>query len=136
MALLEAHDALMRSSFPADSCRSLDADALAAPDVRFLAALGPGGRPLGCAALVLRGDQGEVKAMHVAAEARGLGVGRALLSGVERLARRERLPRLMLETGDVLTAARGLYAAAGFVERGPFGPHREDPRSVFMERAL
>lgn len=47
--------------------------------------------------------------------------------------------------GDVLVAtgalaavepARGLYAAAGFVECGPFGGYREDPNSVFMSVSL
>ncbi|HEV8436640.1 MAG TPA: GNAT family N-acetyltransferase, partial [Methylomirabilota bacterium] len=33
-------------------------------------------------------------------------------------------------------AALGLYRAAGYVERGPFGDYRPDPLSVFMEKRL
>jgi putative acetyltransferase len=43
---------------------------------------------------------------------------------------------LRLETGIHQPEALGLYRAAGFVERGPFGPYRPDPLSVFMEKPL
>lgn len=126
----------MGTLFEAHQDHHLSADALAAPDIRFLLARARDGRPLGCAALAARNSYGEVKSMFVAPEARGSGLAGRLLGAVEALARAEGLPRLMLETGDTLRAARRFYERAGFGERGPFGAYPDDPRSVFMEKAL
>ena len=134
-ALLRAHRALMGAQFEAHRDHGLDAEALAAPGVRFVLARGRDGRPLGCAALAVGDGHGEVS-MFVVPEARGSGLARRLLGAVEALARAEGLPRLMLETGDTLHAARRLYERAGFGERGPFGAYPDDPRSVFTEKAL
>ncbi len=114
----------------------MSAEALAAPDVRFLLARDGGARPMGCAALAIRGDHGEVKSMFVAPEARGSGLGERLLGAVEAQARAEGVTRLMLETGCALHAARRLYERAGLAPRGPFDPYADDPCSVFMEKAL
>ena len=135
-ALLREHRALMAAQFEAHRDHGLDAEALAAPGIRFVLARGRDGRPLGCAALAVGDGHGEVKSMFVAPAARGSGLARRLLGAVEALARAEGLPRLMLETGDTLHAARRLYERAGFGERGPFGAYPDDPRSVFMEKAL
>ena len=53
-------------------------------------------------------------------------------------ARRRGFARVSLETGsmDEFAPARNLYAGAGFVECGPYGPYREDPNSVFMTLLL
>ena len=134
-ALLAQHHALMQSLFPAESNHYLGAEALAAPDVRFLLAT-RGEQALGCAALALRAGYGEVKSMFVDPAARGTGLAAQLLDRLEQIARDAALPRLMLETGDTLHAAHKLYARAGFTFCGPFGDYVEDPNSLFMEKRL
>ena len=46
--------------------------------------------------------------------------------------------RVSLEcgAGEAFVAARSLYAAAGFVQCGPFGDYTKTPDNVFMTRAL
>lgn len=136
LALVEALDAYHTSIYPAESNHFLDIDTLAGPDGRFLVAR-RSGRAVGCGALWVRhGAFGEVKRMFVEPEARGFGVARALLAEIEAMARTERLPRLLLETGVHSREALRLYRRAGFVERGPYDGYGPDPLSVFMEKAL
>lgn len=132
-ALLDRHRALMASLYPAEVDHALPAAGLADPGIRLLACF-EGDRPVACAAPAIRDGHGEAKSMFVAPEARGAGLGRRLLAELETLAHAEGLPRLMLETGDTLHAARRPYAGAGFTERAALGGHPDDPRSVFMEK--
>ena len=134
-ALVEASHALMQSLYPAEANHYLDLEALAAPEIRFfLAELE--GRALGCCALAVTEDYGEVKSLFVDPAARGTGLGQALLAEIEAVARAERLGWLKLETGTGLDAAHGLYRAHGFQECGPFGAYEAGPFSVFFEKRL
>ncbi|MFJ8039717.1 GNAT family N-acetyltransferase [Kitasatospora sp. NPDC096147] len=75
------------------------------------------GEPIGCAGLKLPpGGPAEVKRMWVAPQARGLGLGRRFLAELERRAVRHGAAVLRLDTNRALTAAIGLYHAAGFHE--------------------
>ena len=105
--------------------------------MRFLVAR-RAGEALGCGALRIdaEGSYGEVKRMFVLPRARRLKLGRRILDRLEAEARREGLGCLRLETGIHQPEALGLYRAAGFVERGPFGEYGPDPLSVFMEKRL
>ena len=73
--------------------------------------------------------------MFVVPEARGRGIGRAILATIE-AALPAHAAALRLETGIRQEAAIRLYEAAGFRRRGPFGSYRDDPLSVFMEKPL
>jgi DNA-binding MarR family transcriptional regulator len=74
-------------------------------------------RPVGCGALKFHADQPvELKRMWVAESARGLGVGRRLLSELERLASVHGARTVRLETNRTLTEAIALYRSAGYVE--------------------
>jgi GNAT superfamily N-acetyltransferase len=76
-----------------------------------------GGRPVGCAGLkLLGGGLGEVKRVWVAAEARGSGVGRRLMDGIEDRARVAGCERLRLETNDTLVEAIAMYRKRGYRE--------------------
>jgi putative acetyltransferase len=81
---------------------------------------------------------GEVKSMHTAAEARGLGIGSALLDHLVSVARQRGYGRVSLETGtgDAFAPARSLYAARGFVPCEPFGEYTVNGYSVCMTLAL
>jgi DNA-binding MarR family transcriptional regulator/GNAT superfamily N-acetyltransferase len=73
--------------------------------------------PVGCGALKFHGSEPtDLKRMWVAASARGLGVGRRILTELERHARQRGSAVLRLETNRLLTEAIGLYRSAGYVE--------------------
>jgi len=98
------------------------------------------GTALGCGALRALGDDvAEVKRMYVVPGARGRGVSKAVLRGLEDAARRNGWTTLRLETGPRQPEAIGLYTGAGYRPIGAFGAYRGDPaatESLFFERVL
>lgn len=137
-ALLTRHFELMRSQSPEESCHVMQPEALLEKRAVLLAAR-DASRLLAVGALTVIADgHGELKSMHTTAEARGRGVGRALLRALLDTARRQGLHTVSLETGtDVVFApARALYHAEGFNDCPPFGSYQTDPLSVFMTRSL
>jgi putative acetyltransferase len=76
--------------------------------------------------------------MHTRAEARGQGVGQAMLTHLLRVAQARGYQRVSLETGtmDAFAPARALYRKAGFLTCPPFGPYTVNPYSVCMTLAL
>lgn len=133
--LIAGSEAALAEHYTPEECFSFDAAQLAVPEARFLVARREG-RAIGCVALVNCGDYGEVKRLYVAPEARGLGVGRALMAALEAEARAQGLALVRLETGDKLAAAVALYEALGYNRRGPFGDYADIPASTFMEKRL
>ncbi len=93
------------------------------------------GELVGCAALILHADYGELKRFYVRESFRGRGLGRKLLDAVMRHAGTLGCRILRLETGIRQPAAIALYRSAGFQETGCFGAYNPDPLSIFMERA-
>ena len=78
-------------------------------------------KPIGCGALKFHNDQpAEVKRMWVAESARGLGVGRRILTELEEHAAASRVRTLRLETNKTLVEAVSLYRSAGYVEVAAF----------------
>ncbi len=77
--------------------------------------------PIGCGALKLPAHQpAELKRMWVAESARGLGLGRRLLTELERRAADHGARRIRLETNRALGEAVALYRSAGYREVDPF----------------
>jgi DNA-binding MarR family transcriptional regulator/GNAT superfamily N-acetyltransferase len=77
--------------------------------------------PVGCGGLKLHGDEpAEIKRMWVSPEARGLGLGRRLLTELEREAIAHGAPAVRLETNRNLTEAIALYRGAGYREAPAF----------------
>jgi len=73
--------------------------------------------PVGCGALKFHEDKvGELKRMWVAPKARGLGLGRTLLSALESAARQAGMKVLHLETNESLVEAISLYRKSGYNE--------------------
>jgi DNA-binding MarR family transcriptional regulator/GNAT superfamily N-acetyltransferase len=117
---IESYFAELDTRFDAgfDPSRSIsaDVDELTEPAGLLLVAR-LRGEPIGCGALKLHGrEPAEVKRMWVAPSARGLGVGRRILSELEERARRRAVGLLRLETNETLKEAGGLYRSAGYVE--------------------
>ena len=136
--LFRRHTAEMHADTPPESIHMMPRETLVSPDIDFFV-LRRAGVPVGMAALKrLDPAHGEIKSMHVMAEARGAGLSRLMLDHLIDHARRSGLSRLSLETGAQpgFAAARRLYARGGFVECPPFGAYRPDPNSVFMTLTL
>ncbi len=138
MALLERHLAFAHELSPPEDVHALDLDGLTRPDIAFFS-FRRDGELLGVGALrTLDADHGELKSMHTAQEARGQGVGSALVAHLLFEARRQGLRRVSLETGsmDAFAPARALYTRAGFEPCGPFGDYQPSPHSTWMTRTL
>ena len=74
------------------------------------------GRPVGCGGLVKLGaDEGEIKRVWTAPDARGLGVARRIVAAIEATARGAGLTTLKLDTNRALTEAQTLYRRLGYV---------------------
>ena len=75
------------------------------------------GEPIGCGGLKFHEDQpADLKRMWVAESARGLGVGRRLLTELEDRARSHGARIVRLETNRSLNEAQGLYRSTGYTE--------------------
>lgn len=136
VALIDALDAYQAPLYPPESNHLLDIGALKRPEVAFLVARDAQGQAVGCAALVVQPEHGEIKRMFVQPALRGRGVAKALYARLEAEALRRGCTRLRLETGIRQPEALAFYERLGFQRRAPFGDYREDPLSVFMERPL
>ena len=137
-ALLERHLAFCLSETPPEHSFALDVNRLLDPAVTFVS-YRDGGTVLGVAAIKeLDAASGEVKSMHTTAEARGRGVGRALLSHLLDTARARGYQQVFLETGTTpgFAAARALYESAGFTPTGPFGGYPQTEDNTFYRCAL
>jgi GNAT superfamily N-acetyltransferase len=96
-----------------------------------------GGIALGCGAIRLNEYGAEVKRMYTAPAARGRGVGRAILDGLEKEARALGATRMILETGTRQLAAIRLYERAGFTKIDLYGEYVRSPETSYcMARAL
>jgi GNAT superfamily N-acetyltransferase len=75
------------------------------------------GRAVGCAGLRPLGEGVvELKHFFLAREARGRGLGRAMLAGVEEVARERGARRIVLDTAAPLIEAAALYRSAGYTD--------------------
>lgn len=113
-------DARFDTGFDPSTSISADEHELTPPDGLLLIAR-LRGESVGCGALKLH-DQApaEIKRMWVAPSARGVGLGRRLLSELEGHARRAGAVVIRLETNRALTEAIALYKRAGYREVPPF----------------
>jgi putative acetyltransferase len=135
-ALIAALDAYQDTLYPPESRHALAIDALMAPEVDFWVARDEGGQAVGCGALVHGPQWAELKRMYVAPGHRGRGLAQALMAALHQRAVERGSHWLVLETGPFQPEALALYERCGYARRGPFGPYRDDPMSVFMERHL
>jgi len=137
-ALLERHLTFCLTETPPEHSFALDIDGLLDPAVT-LVSYRDGGTVLGVAAIKeLDGAHAEIKSMHTAPEARGRGVGRALLSHLLSIAGSRGYQRVSLETGTTpgFAAARALYESVGFTLTGPFANYPVTGDNCFYTRAL
>lgn len=138
-ALLGRHLVFSTSETPPEHSFALDVEGLVQPDITFFSYRDEAGQVLGVGALkYLDAARGELKSMHTAAEARGQGIGRAVLAHIIGVARARELTRLYLETGTTpgFAAARAMYERAGFIPCGTFGGYPITGDNTFYTMAL
>lgn len=134
--LIDELDAYQKPLYPPESHYGIDMDALMQPHVLFAVARDARGAAIGCGAVVLAGDWGEIKRMFVSPGARGQGVAQRVLDFLESHALGRGVETMRLETGYLQPEAIRLYGRAGYQRRGPFANYGPDPTSVFMEKLL
>ena len=136
VALIADLDAYQDSLYPPESRHALDLASLKQPNVLFVVARDTSARAIGCGAVVLNPEFGELKRMYVYPRSRGQGVAKAVLAMLESEAGKSGCNLLKLETGPFQPEALGFYARSGYKRRGPFGKYTNDPLSVFMQRRI
>jgi GNAT superfamily N-acetyltransferase len=95
------------------------------------------GEPVACGGLrPVPPDAGEIKRMFVTESARGRGHARRLLAELEAIGRAAGQRRIRLLTTEVLTEARALYAAQGYVVVESFPMTEPDRTDYWLEKTL
>ncbi len=135
--LVQRHFDLMRGQSPEEACHVITPEALRGSEIDLLV-LREDGRAKAIGALRHEKTFGELKSMHTAIEARGRGVGRAMVRALITLARDAGMTHVTLETGSgpENKAARALYTSEGLRDCPPFGDYIAHPLSVFMTRRI
>ena len=134
--LIAELDDYLNRLYAADRNYLLDVEALCAPEIAFFVARYDG-EIVACGALRRLDDAcAELKRMYVRPRLRGQGLGRAMLLALEAHARSLGVERLVLETGVDQPEALQLYERHQYVRRARYGEYRDDPTSVFFEKAL
>lgn len=129
-------DAYLYSLYPAENVYALDISSLCTPGVLFAVARDAAGTAIGCGAILMKPEYGEIKRMYVRPQARGQGVARQLMQTLEAKAMQDGCRTLVLETGPTQAEALTLYERMGYRRRGPFGEYAEHPLSVFMQKEV
>jgi putative acetyltransferase len=122
---------------PAEYRHHMTVEQMAQDDTTLFVARDAAGETLGMGCLRRHENGvGEVKRMFVKPEARGLGVGGAILARIEDLARQEGLSRVVLETGSNFDAAKRVYERGGFQTCEPVLNYPPSSWTSFYAKAL
>ncbi len=129
IALIAELDAYQDQLYPPESRHALDLASLKQPQVLFAVARDTSAQAVGCAAIVLHAEFGELKRMYVPPRSRGQGIASKLLATLESKAALSGCRLVRLETGPYQPEALRLYASFGYERRGPFSNYTDDPLS-------
>ncbi|MEE2525116.1 GNAT family N-acetyltransferase [Hyphobacterium sp. HN65] len=135
--LIAALDAGLSGHYDDENNFPLLPEELVDDAIDFFMAETADGKKVGTIALRRYPDYAEIKRMFVTPKARGQGIAKALLNTAHECARQHGYSSVRLETGSLQDAAIGLYQAAGYVRRGPFGDYPpESEQNIYFEYAL
>ncbi|HEX3653182.1 MAG TPA: GNAT family N-acetyltransferase [Rhizomicrobium sp.] len=135
-ALIVELNAALHALTPPEHCYHLTVEQMAGPDTTVFIAR-EAEQVVACGALKRHvGGAGEVKRMYTRPAWQRQGVGGRILAEIERLARTEGLPELVLETGHRHPAAWRVYERAGFRRCGPVLDYPDTGWSVFYAKPL
>ena len=114
-----------------------DAAMFEPPDGVFVVVRDEAGAAVACGG-ICRFDEtrAELKRMYVVPPARGRGYGRRVLEELEAAARRLGYAGVVLETGELQTAALGLYRSAGYEPIPCYGVYATRAWSRCFEKRL
>jgi DNA-binding MarR family transcriptional regulator/GNAT superfamily N-acetyltransferase len=123
-----------KQGFDVALSRDPDARDMVRPRGTFIVAMSDG-LPIGCVGLKgSGGESAEIKRLWVAPAARGLGLGKRLMTAAERAARELSITVLRLDTNSALSEAGQLYRSSGWREIPRFN---DDPYpDLFFEKRL
>ena len=136
IALIAELDAYQDTLYPPENRYALDLNSLKQTNVLFAVARDGNGLAIGCGAIVIGTEFGELKRMYVSPHGRGQGIARKLLALLESHAINAGCRLFTLETGPYQPEALALYVSAGYERRGAFGDYVDDPMSVFMQKSM
>ena len=136
IALIAELDAYQSGLYPPESHHALDLGSVQEQRLLFVLARNDAGHAVGCGAVVLSGQYGELKRVYVRPQQRQCGLAKKILQTLEQAAMASACSVLKLESGPYQPEALGLYARCGYAHCGPFGTYSHDPLSVFMEKKL
>lgn len=123
-----------------DACtHALGLEALQKTDIQMFTARNIDGALMGCAALkCLNDEHGEIKSVRTHDDFLRKGVSSRLMAHIEQTAKAAGMTTLYLETHNTpqYDAACKLYEKLGYHYCGPFGDYTQNPRNVFMQKAL
>ena len=135
-ALVLALNAYTYELTPAEFRHHMSVEQMAQADTTVFIARDESGAAVGMGALRRHEGAGEVKRMFVSPGTRGSGLGGAILAEIEKLARAEGFPKLVLETGANFDAAKRVYARAGFVTCDAVLDYPASAWNAFYEKEL
>jgi GNAT superfamily N-acetyltransferase len=104
----------------------VDPAEFAPPNGSFLVAY-LDGAAVACGGWRVHGADAEIKRMYVVPRARGRGLARQILAGLEASVAAAGLTRAILETGTRQPEAMELYESSGYVRIPGFGIYRDEP---------
>lgn len=133
--LMAALSARLREITGASGEASFDVADLRGPGAAFVVARAADGHAVGCGAYrPLEPNAAELKRMYAAQP--GLGVGAALLAGLEVRARNEGYEALRLETRRVNLGAVRFYTRSGYAPVASYGKYIGRPDAVCLGKQL
>jgi ribosomal protein S18 acetylase RimI-like enzyme len=138
-ALAEAQQAEMRELYAgvADIGPAREAAMFESPEGAFLVARDGAGRAVACGGVCrFDGGRAEMKRVYVLPDARGRGLGRAVVEALEERARRLGYRGVVLETGNLNREALGLYASLGYEPIPCYGAYASRALSRCFEKPL
>lgn len=136
IALIAELDDYQSKLYPPESHHALDLSSVSEQGLLFVMARDDAGQAIGCGAIVLTREYGELKRMYVRPDQRGQGLAKQILQTLEAAAAAADCSELKLESGPYQPEALGLYARSGYTICGPYGAYTDDPLSVFMRKTL
>ena len=138
--LVAALNAWALEQTPHEFTHHMSVEQMNSPETTVLVARDETGAAIAMGALRRHGDGlGEVKRMFTAPAARGAGLAGRIVDEIERIARRDGLERLVLETGAAASFAPAwrVYERAGFSRCGAFLDYPADsPHNIYYEKHL
>ena len=113
-AIATMHATLFPTAWDSDAIQAL----IEHPASLALVAARPGREILGFIIAQIAADEAEILTVGVARDQQGHGIGRQLVEGAARAAKRSEARRLFLDVADSNAAARALYDSCDFEEIG------------------